>query len=91
MQSVSTRPYGVSTAYLLTVTSYKPDLKLRFITEELAFESDAEAAQFVIDCNGEHLLQERGDAIIFLAGNAKQLFENARSDAFRRVDLKGQI
>ncbi|KAH8681108.1 GANP domain-containing protein [Xylariales sp. PMI_506] len=71
--------------------AYKPDLKLRYITEELAFESDAEAAQFIIDQNGQDLLEERGDSIIFLAGNAKQLFETARSEAFRRVDLKGQI
>ncbi|KAK9422792.1 hypothetical protein SUNI508_00655 [Seiridium unicorne] len=71
--------------------AYKPDLKLRYITEELAFEHDAEAAQFIIDHNGQHLLQERDDTIIFLAGNAKGLFDTARSEAFRRVDLKGQI
>ncbi|KAK8106373.1 hypothetical protein PG999_009732 [Apiospora kogelbergensis] len=71
--------------------AYKPDFKLRFITEELAFESDAEAAQFIIDHNGQHLLVEREDSIIFMAGNAKQLFETARADAHRRVDLKGQI
>lgn len=71
--------------------SYKPDLKLRFVTEELAFEHDAEAAQFIIDHNGQHLLEERGDTIVFLAGNAKGLFDAARSEAFRRVDLKGQI
>jgi hypothetical protein len=66
-------------------------LKLRYVTEELAFESDAEAAQFIIDHNGEHLLEEKGDSIVFLAGNAKQLFDLARAEAFRRVDLKGQI
>ncbi|KAK8059402.1 hypothetical protein PG996_009332 [Apiospora saccharicola] len=71
--------------------AYKPDFKLRFITEELAFESDAEAAQFIIDHNGQHLLIERDDSIMFLAGNAKALFETARADAHRRVDLKGQI
>ena len=71
--------------------SYKPDLKLRYITEELAFESDAEAAQFIIDYNGQDLLEERDESIVFLAGNARQLFEAARADAFRRVDLKGQI
>lgn len=66
-------------------------MKLRYITEELAFESDPEAAQFIIDHNGQHLLEERGDSIIFLAGTAKQLFESAKAEAFRRVDLKGQI
>ncbi|KAI0116893.1 SAC3/GANP/Nin1/mts3/eIF-3 p25 family-domain-containing protein [Daldinia grandis] len=71
--------------------AFKPDLKLRYITEELAFESDAEAAQFIIDCNGQDLLQERQDHIAFLTGKAGMLFETARTEAFRRVDLKGQI
>lgn len=71
--------------------AFKPDLKLRYITEELAFESDAEAAQFIIDYNGQHLLQERDEHIVFLAGKAGQLFETSRAEAFRRVDLKGQI
>lgn len=71
--------------------AYKPDLKLRYITEELAFEHDAEAAQFIIDHNGQHLLEERDDTIVFLAGKAMGLFDTARSEAFRRVDLKGQI
>ncbi|KAI1143091.1 SAC3/GANP/Nin1/mts3/eIF-3 p25 family-domain-containing protein [Hypoxylon sp. FL0543] len=71
--------------------AFKPDLKLRYITEELAFESDAEAAQFIIDYNGQDLLQERQDHIAFLTGKAGMLFETARAQAFSRVDLKGQI
>ncbi|KAG5978544.1 hypothetical protein E4U55_006076 [Claviceps digitariae] len=71
--------------------SYKPDLKLRFITEELGFESDADAAQFIIDHNGQHLLEDRSDNIVFLSGKAGQLFEGIRSEAFRKVDIKGQI
>jgi hypothetical protein len=71
--------------------AFKPDLKLRYITEELAFESDAEAAQFIIDYQGQHLLEERQEHIAFLAGKAGLLFESAKSEAFRRVDLKGQI
>lgn len=71
--------------------SYKPDLKLRFITEELGFESDADAAQFIIDHNGQHLLEDRSDNIVFLSGKAGQLFEGVRSEAFRKVDIKGQI
>lgn len=73
------------------VCSYKPDLKLRFITEELAFESDVDAAQFIIDHNGQHLLEDRSDNIVFLSGKAGQLFEGVRSEAFRKVDIKGQI
>ncbi|KAG6118577.1 hypothetical protein E4U13_008413 [Claviceps humidiphila] len=71
--------------------SYKPDVKLRFITEELGFESDTDAAQFIIDHNGQHLLEDRSDNIVFLSGKAGQLFEGIRSEAFRRVDIKGQI
>lgn len=56
----------------------------------MAFESDAEAAQFIIDYNQE-LLEERDDYIAFLTGKAGQIFENARAQAFSRVDLKGQI
>lgn len=74
-----------------SVCSYKPDLKLRFITEELAFESDVDAAQFIIDHNGQHLLEDRSDNIVFLSGKAGQLFEGVRSEAFRKVDIKGQI
>ncbi|KAF5026898.1 hypothetical protein F66182_928 [Fusarium sp. NRRL 66182] len=71
--------------------AYKPDVKLRFITEELGFESDADAAQFIIDHQGQHLLQDRTDYIAFLTGKAGPLFEGARNTAFGKVDIKGQI
>ncbi|EWY96631.1 hypothetical protein FOYG_05267 [Fusarium oxysporum NRRL 32931] len=71
--------------------AYKPDVKLRFITEELGFESDADAAQFIIDHQGRHLLEDRTDYIAFLTGKAGPLFEGARSTAFQKVDIKGQI
>ncbi|KHN97009.1 SAC3/GANP domain protein [Metarhizium album ARSEF 1941] len=70
---------------------YKPDVKLRFVTEELAFESDTDAAQFIIDHSGQHLLEDRSDDIVFLSGKAGPLFESSRSEAFRKVDIKGQI
>lgn len=76
---------------LLTFSSYKPDVKLRFITEELGFESDADAAQFICEYKGSELLAEREDGIQFFTGKAGLLFENARADAFRKVDIKGQI
>lgn len=66
-------------------------MKLRFITEELGFESDTEAAQFIIDHNGQHLLEERSDHIAFFTGKAGPLFEAPKAAAFRRVDIKGQI
>ena len=66
-------------------------MRLRFITEELGFESDADAAQFIIDYNGQHLLEDRTDYIAVLTGKAGALFETARSEAFGKVDIKGQI
>ncbi|ORY65161.1 GANP/Nin1/mts3/eIF-3 p25 family protein [Pseudomassariella vexata] len=71
--------------------AYIKTLKLRYITEELAFESDAEAAQFIIDHNGQDALEERDGTIVLTVGKAKQHFELARKEAFRSVDLKGQI
>jgi len=71
--------------------AYKPEVKLRFITEELAFESDGDAAQFIYDYNGQSLLEERDDGFRFLVGKAGLLFEAAKDGAFRKVDIKGQI
>ncbi|KAK3986537.1 leukocyte receptor cluster member 8 [Cladorrhinum sp. PSN332] len=71
--------------------AYKPDVPLRFVTEELYFESDIEAAQFILDHNGQELLQEKDGTIMFLAGKAGQTFEAAKKQAFSRVDIKGQI
>ncbi|KAM0522626.1 hypothetical protein ACHAPE_002219 [Trichoderma viride] len=70
---------------------YKPDVKLRFITEELGFESDADAAQFILDYQGQHLLEDRTEYIAFLTGKAGNLFESSRASAFQKVDIKGQI
>jgi hypothetical protein len=74
-----------------TFYRYKPDVRLRFITEELGFESDADAAQFIINHNGQELLEDRTEYIAFMTGKAGFLFENARQQAFRTVDIKGQI
>ncbi|KAK3352693.1 SAC3/GANP/Nin1/mts3/eIF-3 p25 family-domain-containing protein [Lasiosphaeria hispida] len=71
--------------------AYKPDVPLRFVTEELYFESDADAAQFILDYNGQELLEDRDGKILFLAGKAGVLFEDARATAFSRIDIKGQI
>jgi hypothetical protein len=77
--------------YSLIVTSYKPNVKLRFVTEELGFESDGDAAQFIYDHNGQSLLEERESGLVFLTGDAKQIFETAKVAAFSKVDIKGQI
>lgn len=66
-------------------------MSLRFITEELYFESDAEAAQFILDYDGQHLLEDRNGTVVVLTGKAGQHFEASRAAAFSRVDIKGQI
>jgi hypothetical protein len=70
---------------------YKPDVPIRFITEELGFESDGDAAQFILDRNGEHLLEEKENGLRVLTGKAGQLFEALKTEAFRKIDIKGQI
>lgn len=83
---------------LLTfLSSYKQDVKLRLVTEELGFESDGHAASFIIDQAGleigQTLLQTRGDDIFFLTAKAYigQIFEGPRKLASKKVDIKGQI
>ena len=66
-------------------------MPLRFVTEELYFESDAEAAQFILDYKGQDLLEERGEKIVLLTGKAGKLFEGPKAEAFSKVDIKGQI
>ena len=71
--------------------AYKPDLSLRFLTEELGFESDQDCASFICDHGGQNLLENKEGALAFAAGKAGQVFQRAKDAAFRRVDLKGQI
>jgi SAC3 family protein LENG8/THP3 len=69
-------------------------VKLRFVTEELGFENDEEAAQFIIDHAGDvstELLQEKEGVVRLLSGKVGQIFEAARNAAFGQVDIKGQI
>ncbi|KAL8793752.1 MAG: hypothetical protein Q9195_003693 [Heterodermia aff. obscurata] len=71
--------------------SYKMDVKLRFITEELGFESDDESARFICEHGGQAFLEERDDGVRLVTGKASNYFEPAKQAAFRRVDIKGQI
>lgn len=67
------------------------DVKLRFITEELGFDGDGDAYQFLIDHDGQDLLEERDSVYYFLTAKAKGHFEGFKAKAFGRVDIKGQI
>jgi hypothetical protein len=81
----------LSMVNLLIFIRYKPEVKLRFVTEELGFESDGDAAQFIYDYNGQALLEEKESGLVFLTGKAGQIFETAKVAAFSKVDIKGQI
>ncbi|KAJ5480886.1 THP3 [Penicillium diatomitis] len=71
--------------------AYKPDVKLRFITEELGFESDEQAARFILDHASAEALQEIEGTVRLLTSKAGPLFETAKAEAHRVVDIKGQI
>lgn len=71
--------------------SYKTDVPLRFITEELGFDADGDTYQFLVDHDAQGLLEERDSVVYFQMGKAKGHFEAARAKAFGRVDIKGQI
>ena len=70
---------------------YKPDVKIRYITEELAFESDEDSARFVLEYAPEELLQEKESVVRLLTSQAGATFAAARQNAFRSIDIKGQI
>lgn len=76
---------------MLTYFRYKPDVTVRFLTEELGFESDQDCAQFLIDCNAQHLLEQKDETVRMATGKAGGLFDVAKTAAFRRVDIKGQL
>lgn len=77
----------------LTIARYKPAVKLRFVTEELAFETEGEAAQFIIDHGGQELLKEikKDDADFVQLTTGNRLWEDAKNEKFSMVDIKGQI
>ncbi|KAJ5895344.1 hypothetical protein N7495_007035 [Penicillium taxi] len=79
------------TAITTICRAYKPDVNLRFITEELGFESDEQTARFVLDHSSDALLEEKNGTVRLLTGKAGQLFEQAKAEAHRMVDIKGQI
>lgn len=67
-------------------------MNIRFITEELGFESDEQSARFVLEHTSEDLLQEKDGAVkLQTGGRASQMFEGSKQEAHRVVDIKGQI
>ncbi|KAJ0118100.1 sac3 ganp domain protein [Diaporthe amygdali] len=71
--------------------AYKSDVQLRFITEELGFDADGDTYKFLVDHEAQELLEERDSVVYFLMSKANGHFNAAKTKAFARVDIKGQI
>ena len=65
-------------------------MKLRFITEELAFESDEDSARFICEHGAQAFLyQGPGESeVVYLSGKVGNIFE-IHNAAFGRVDIRG--
>ncbi|KAL8920422.1 MAG: hypothetical protein Q9172_004512 [Xanthocarpia lactea] len=68
--------------------AYKPDVPLRFVTEELGFDSDKDCARFICEHGAPHLLDERDSGVHLLTGKAPGFFESALKTASARPDAK---
>lgn len=66
-------------------------MRLRFVTEELAFETDEEAAKFILDYADKDVLDDSQPEYVKLLTKKTRVFEEAKAAAFSRVDIKGQI
>ncbi|KAI9888152.1 MAG: Leukocyte receptor cluster (LRC) member 8 [Watsoniomyces obsoletus] len=71
--------------------AYKPTVRLRFLSEELGFESDHESLKFLMDHHAQHLLEAREDGYRLLTRQVGNLFADLKRQAFSRVDIKGQL
>lgn len=66
-------------------------MNIRFVTEELGFESDEQTARFILDHAAQEVLEEKNGSIRLVTGKAGMAFEQAKAEAHRVVDIKGQI
>ncbi|KAH0608639.1 uncharacterized protein H6S33_001773 [Morchella sextelata] len=77
--------------------AYRPDIDIRFLTEELGFESDTECVQFLCDSGAQDLIEQKSDdkgvprTIRFQTTKALSIFEELKKSAFKKVDIKGQL
>ncbi|TIA78609.1 hypothetical protein D6C76_03972 [Aureobasidium pullulans] len=70
--------------------SFRADVKVSFLTEELAFNSDEHCKQFICEMGASNVLEDKADGARFACAKAAPVFEAAKSGAYR-VDIKGQI
>ncbi|KAF3938933.1 hypothetical protein ABW19_dt0201481 [Dactylella cylindrospora] len=74
------------------VKSYRPDILLRHITEELGFENDAECEAFLVKHNAADFMKTKDNGKRVLeTQKVAPIFEAAKAAAFKKVDIKGQI
>lgn len=68
----------------------KQDISVRFLSEELGFDTYEEAAQFMVNHGAQDHLK-RNEKEFLLNTGAFSVFDGARELAFKRIDIKGQI
>src|SRR4051794_28769447 len=75
---------------------YMAGVALRFLTDELGFDSDEDCTDFLTSHGAQHLIEtkindknERQTRVKVKEGAG--LFESLRTAAFSKVDIKGQI
>ncbi|KAI5257069.1 hypothetical protein E4T42_01143 [Aureobasidium subglaciale] len=69
---------------------YRPGVKISFLTEELAFASDEQCAQYLCDSGAQDCLDEKPDGAQLSCQKASPIFEAIKNSGYR-VDIKGQI
>lgn len=86
----------ISRARLLAMTeickAYRPEVPLDLISRELGFESDQQALAFLNQFNiGSHMEKHTDNKVALKTKESWPIFEQSRQQAFRKVDIKGQI
>ena len=69
---------------------FRPEVDVRFITDELGFESDAECVEFLEKRNAE-IFEQSGGKLKIKTKEALEAFEMDKRRLFRVVDIKGQL
>ena len=75
---------------LMCLDRFRPEVEIRFITDELGFESDAECVEFLEKRNAE-IFEQSGGKLKIKTKEALEAFEMDKRRLFRVVDIKGQL
>ncbi|KAL1648422.1 hypothetical protein SLS58_002176 [Diplodia intermedia] len=73
--------------------AYKPNINIKFLTDELGFESYQDCVQYLCDRGAQQFLEQKDDGSVIFRTEPQSaaLFEQLKAGAFARVDIKGQI